>query len=297
MKILISGASGMIGRAVSQHFRSQGCEVICLARRFGTGSHSVRWNPAKGELDASVLEGVKVVINLAGENISEGRWTAKRKRELRQSRIDSTRTLVHAILHASQKPELFISASATGIYGDRGDEELTEKSTEGSGFLAGLCHDWEQEACQAEKHGVRVVLLRPGIVLSANGGALVKMLPMFRLGLGGRVGSGRQFWSWITLEDLVRVIEFAIQARELSGRVNATSPEPVTNAVFTRELAAQLHRPAWIPVPAFAARFALGEMADEALLASTRVMPRKLLSAGFKFHHPGLAEGLRASLR
>jgi uncharacterized protein (TIGR01777 family) len=294
MKVLVSGSSGLVGGALVRKLKGNGSDVGRLVRTTSTGNPlDVPWKP--GELlDPELISGFDAVVHLAGRNLA-GRWNAQMKREIRESRLLGTATIARAVaaaFRASGRPSVMVSASAIGYYGSRGSELLTESSSNGTGFLAELCRDWEAAASPAVEAGVRLVLPRLGVVLSREGGALARLLPIFRLGLGGRVGNGRQYWSWITLEDVVGAIEFAINDPSLSGPVSLTSPNAVTNAGFTAALARALRRPALLPVPAFALRLALGEMADEALLASQRVQPEKLLNASFPFAHPQLDEAL-----
>jgi uncharacterized protein (TIGR01777 family) len=294
MKVLISGSSGLVGSALVRKLEGSGSDVGRLLRTTSaTRPLDVLWQP--GELLApELVGGFDAVVHLAGRNLA-GRWNGRMKREIRQSRLLGTATISRAVADAFRacgKPSVLVSASAIGFYGSRGSELLTESSPGGTGFLAELCRDWEASASPAAEAGVRLVLPRLGVVLSSEGGAMSRLLPIFRLGLGGRVGDGRQYWSWITLEDVLGAIEFAIANPTLSGPVNLTAPNPSTNAEFTAALARALGRPAIFPVPAFALRLALGEMANEALLASQRVQPEKLLNAGFRFAHPQLDEAL-----
>lgn len=291
--ILVTGASGLVGRALVSQLRAEGWVVRTLVRRPPTGPDEFFWNPARGELDPSALAGVGAVVHLAGENIAAGRWTARRKAAIRDSRTGPTRLLAEACAARSDRPTVFISASATGLYGDRVDERLDESAASGSGFLAEVCQAWEAALTPATQAGIRTVALRTGVVLTRDGGALAKMLPAFRLGLGGRLGSGRQWFSWITLDDLVGVIRLALQQPLLHGPVNAVAPEAVTNAIFTATLGRVLRRPAGLPVPAFALRLLFGEMADAALLAGARVEPRRLQASGYVFRHPQLEPALR----
>lgn len=290
--IAISGASGLVGTAVARALQSGGHRVVRLVRRPPTAGE-VRWDPAGGTIDAAGLEGVDGVVHLAGESIADGRWTSERKRRIRDSRVEGTRLLAETLGRLTRKPAVLVSASAIGIYGDRGDEELDEASATSRGFLAEVGRAWEAATADAAAAGIRVVLPRLGIVLAPDGGALARMLPPFRLGLGGPLGPGTQWMSWITLEDIVRVILAALERPALSGPVNAVAPAPVTNAEFTRLLAAAVHRPAIFPVPALALEVLFGEMAREALLASQRVIPRKLAAAGFVFGDPVLGPALR----
>ena len=299
MKILITGASGLVGTALVRALGADG-HMVCRLIRPGTksdggakGAFDVAWNPETGELGGAAV-GAEAVINLAGASIAGGRWTDARKHLLRSSRIGTTRSLISALGKMNAKPDVLISASAIGIYGNRGDEALTEASTPGSDFLAGIAKDWETEALRAEEFRTRVVLARFGIILDKTGGALPKMIVPFKLGLGGRLGNGKQWMSWVAIEDVVEIIRFALTAKSLSGPVNVVSPQPVTNADFTRELAHALHRPALFPAPAFALKLAMGEMADALLLAGQRVFPEKLSQAGFSFRIPTLQSALRS---
>jgi len=255
----------------------------------------VAWNPATGELGGAAV-GPDAVVNLAGASIAGGRWSAARKAELRASRIDTTRALIAALAKMSARPRVLVSASATGFYGNRGDEILTEESGPGNEFLSDLAKDWEAEALKAEAIGVRVVLARFGIVLSKDGGALPPMMLPFRFFAGGKIGSGNQWMSWITLEDVVEVLRFAIEKGDVRGPLNVISPQPVQNADFTKTLASAMHRPAIFPAPAFALRLVLGEMADALLLSSQRVLPKKLESLGYCFQHADLKSALAAAL-
>ncbi|MGH9709989.1 MAG: TIGR01777 family oxidoreductase, partial [Candidatus Acidiferrales bacterium] len=242
------------------------------------------------------MEGADALVHLAGAPIAEGRWTPARKQILRRSRVDATRHLVAGLAQLKQKPRVLVAASAIGYYGDRGDETLAESSAPGNDFLAQICRDWEAETAQAEKLGIRTVMLRFGIILAANGGALKRMLPPFRLGVGGRLGNGRQWMSWITLDEVMSIIRFAIESDSIRGPLNTVSPNPVTNSEFTSALASVLHRPALFPVPRAILRLALGEMAG-ALLASERAVPQNLQSQLYHFRHPELKEALESVLR
>lgn len=296
MKILISGASGLVGTALTKALRAEGGTVAHLVRPGGAAPDGgIRWDPAAGIVDASAMEGADVVVNLNGASIAGGRWTLARKAILRSSRVDATRALVDALACLRPKPRVLICASAVGYYGDRGGEILTESSGAGTGFLAALACDWEAEAMRAQSSGIRTVLVRFGVILSAEGGALPRMLTPFKLGVGGRLGSGKQWMPWIALEDAIGAIRFAIANAQLSGAVNLVAPNAVENAEFTRTLARALHRPAILPAPAFALRVALGEMADM-LLASQRARPERLLDAGYAFRFDRLDAALHAIL-
>ena len=297
MRILITGASGLIGSSLAQHLRNASHEIMVLTRSTaGPTEGRYNWNPDSSEFDIRALRSVEVVINLAGENIGAKRWTPVQKRLIADSRLKGTALLVDAISRMDNRPRLLVSASAVGYYGNRGDEPLTELSQPGDGFLSELCRDWEAEATKATKLGVRVVCLRTGMVLSRTGGTLERMLPMFKVGLGGPLGSGNQYWSWVALDDVVRAFEFIIEKEQLSGPVNLVAPNPVTNAEFTQALAKAVHRPAIFPVPAPILRLALGEMADSLVLCSQNVVPEKLLDAGFAFRHPALSDALGSIL-
>jgi uncharacterized protein (TIGR01777 family) len=288
MKILVTGSTGLVGSALVAALARDG-HVVCRLLRPRTksegeaaGAFDVPWNPETGELGGAAV-GAEAVVNLGGASIAEGRWTDARKKLLRTSRVDATRALVSALGKMNAKPEVLISASAIGFYGNSGDDVLTEESASGNDFLAELSKDWETEALGAEEFRTRVVIARFGIILTKHGGALPKMILPFRLGLGGCIDSGKQWMSWVALEDVVEVIRFALNHHELRGAVNIVAPEPVRNAEFARELASVMHRPAFFPIPAFALRLAMGEMADALLLTSQRVLPQKLMKCGYRF--------------
>lgn len=288
----ITGASGFIGSAVARALEARGETVVRIGR--GEGSDA-RWDPASGTLDDGALDGVGAVVHLAGASIAQ-RWTPAWKREIEESRVQGTRLIAERCARLATPPAVLVSGSAIGIYGSRGDEWLDERSTAGDDFLAGVAQAWEEATRPAEEAGIRVVHLRTGIVLHPRGGALRKMLLPFQLGVGGRLGDGRQWMSWISREDLVRAIVHAIETPTIRGAVNAVAPEPVTNRTFTETLARILRRPALIPAPAFALRAALGEMAEGTVLASQRVRPTVLQASGFEFRHPSLASALRFEL-
>ena len=286
--IAITGANGMVGRRLTQALSGRGDTVCAITRTSSSSSVSanpILWNVDEGLVNPSRLENVDTVVHLAGENIGAGRWTESLKRRIVDSRVNGTRGLVRSFAQVEKRPATLVCASAIGFYGDRGQDEVDENSLKGEGFLADVCSQWEDEAMAAAELGVRVVCVRIGVVLNPAGGALSKMLLPFKLGLGGRIGSGTQYWSWIGLTDLVRVIVHCIDTPLLSGAVNAVSPNPATNAEFTNILGQTLHRPTIFPMPSFAARMALGEMANELLLSSTRVRPGKLIDSGFEFEH------------
>jgi uncharacterized protein (TIGR01777 family) len=296
MKIIISGASGLVGSALVPDLHKDGHNVVRLVRppRVLSPNEAI-WDPTRGELDPAVLDGADVVINLNGRSIGQGRWSAAVKNELRTSRLDATNTIAAAIAACERPPSLLINASAVGYYGDRGDEVLHESSTQGEGFLADLSGDWERAALGAASDATRVVLLRLGMIV-ANGGALEKMLLPFKLGLGGPMGSGRQFWPWVAMADVLGVIRFAIGRPDLSGPVNVVSPHETRCSDFTKTLGSVLRRPAFLPMPAFAARLALGEMGDALLLASQRVRPQALEDGGYDFETPALDVAIRSAL-
>ena len=287
MNILVTGAGGLIGTALVSRLKEGGHGVVPLRRTAASSDPGPTWNPETGQVHLDPACPYDAVVHLAGENIAQ-RWTAGAKARIRASRVEATRLLSEALACAPQPPRALVCASATGFYGDRGAEVLDEDSHPGTGFLAELCQAWEAATTPARQRGIRVVHLRLGIVLARQGGALAKMLPLFRLGLGGRLGSGRQYWSWITLKDVVRVVDLALLDGSLSGAVNTVVPEAATNTCFTAALSRALHRPALLPVPALLVRAALGEMGREALLASGRVRPARLLEAGFSFRFPDL---------
>jgi uncharacterized protein len=286
MKIAMTGSSGLVGSALMPILVAAGHDVVPLKRPRD-------WNPDQGTINLSAFSGVEAMIHLAGENIASGRWTAARKQSFLDSRLKGTRLIAETISRMEKPPRVLVSASAIGYYGDRGNEVLIENSAPGTGFLAELCSQWEAATDPATRKGIRVVHLRIGLVLSPSGGALGKMLLPFKLGLGGRIGSGRQFWSWISLDDLCGAIAHCTQATELHGPVNIVSPTPVTNSEFTKALGRALGRPTIFPVPAFALRTALGEMADALVLASARVEPKKLMASRFVFRHTELEATLR----
>lgn len=302
MKVIVTGSTGLVGRALVRSLLAEGHEVTRLVRGGAQGFRApgtvaVHWDPERGEIDAQPLEGHDAAVHLAGENIGEGRWDDEKKRRIIESRVKGTTLLASTFAGLSAKPGVLVSASATGFYGDRGAEVLREESASGSNFVSEVCREWEKATLQASQAGIRVVHLRIGVVLDGEGGALPKMLTPFKLGLGGKVGSGSQYMSWITLEDLIGIIRRAIEDEHLRGPVNAVAPGAVTNAEFTKALGHALGRPTIFAVPAFAARLAFGETADELLLASTRAEPARLQEAGFEFKHPKIAEALRSVLK
>jgi uncharacterized protein (TIGR01777 family) len=297
-KIIMSGASGMLGTALQNAFAIRKMPTLQLVRGPALASNQLTWNPAgtPAIADRAALEGFTAAVHLSGASLAAKRWTPAYRREMTSSRVDSTRILATLLAGLRRPPRTMLVASAVGIYGDRGDELLDEASAPGKGFLAGVCEQWEAAARPAMEAGIRVVHLRFGVVLGPGRGALAQMLPVFRLGLGGRLGDGRQWMSWISLADAIEAIVFALQTPALAGPVNLTAPNPITNAVFTHALARQLRRPAIFPAPAFALRLAFGQMADEALLASARAVPKKLLASGFNFTHSEVEAALGAAL-
>lgn len=291
MQILVSGATGLVGQSLIPFLTTQGHAVRKLVRKGGAPG-DLRWNIDEGMIERDKLGGFDAVVHLAGENIAGNRWTPEVKARIFDSRAKGTRLLCEALAARPDRPKVLVCASATGYYGDRADEPLTEDSPPGEGFLPEVCQAWE-EACEpAVAAGIRVVNLRFGIVLSPKGSALGKMLLPFKLGLGGPFGSGKQYWSWLSIDDAVGIIDHALRHEELTGPVNAVSPDPVTNREFTKGLAKAVHRPAMLPVPSFAAKVALGEMANDLLLASVRVLPKRLEETGYAFRHPTLAAAL-----
>lgn len=300
MKILVTGATGLVGTALVRALARDGHTVCRLVRPQteteggARGAFDVTWNPNTGELGGAAV-GADAVVNLAGASIAEGRWSASRRRLLRTSRVDATHALVAALGKMNAKPSVLVSASAIGFYGNRDDEVLTEASTPGEGFLSDLAKDWEAEALRAEMFRTRVVLLRFGIILAKHGGALPKMMMPFKLGVGGRIASGKQWMPWVALDDVVEIIKFVLGTRDVSGPINVVAPEPVRNVEFTRALAEALHRPAVLPTPAIALKLALGhEMAEALLLSSHRVIPAALTRIGYRFLHSQLDTTLKS---
>ncbi len=293
MDIAITGASGLIGSALTERLSASGHNAIPVVR---SGSEGIAWDPAEGRIDAAGFEGLDAVVHLAGESIGNKRWTDEVRARIRDSRVQGTRLLATTLAGLDRPPATLLSGSAIGFYGDRGDERLTETSPPGEGFLAEVCRQWEAETAPAAAAGIRVAHLRTGIVLTPDGGALAKILPLFKLGLGGRLGSGDQWWSWISIDDEVGLIEWLLH-NELHGPVNLTGPDPVTNADYTKALGSVLGRPTFLPVPAFGPKLVLGEdMAEELLFASARVMPAVASGAGYEFRHQTVAEALRGVL-
>ncbi|MEO6568625.1 MAG: TIGR01777 family oxidoreductase [Opitutaceae bacterium] len=292
MRVVIAGASGLIGRALDAFLLTQGHEVVRLVRRAAVGDEEITWHPERGEVDPAKLEGADAIVNLAGENLAGGRWTPARRERILRSRVDAARSLVTALAKNSRRPSVFVNAAAVGFYGERGNEPMTEAGGIGHGFLPEVCLAWETHAEGAARLGIRTALMRFGIVLSPAGGALAKMLPAFRFGVGGRFGTGRQWMSWISIDDAVGAIYHALLEKRCSGAINTVSPSAVTNAEFVATLASVLNRPAMIPIPAAGLRVVFGEMADATLLASTRAVPEKLANTGYAFRHPDLSTAL-----
>lgn len=297
MKVLVAGASGLIGKALLERLATDGYDPVRLVRQSkGSYCNDVSWDPSAALLDGSACQGVEAAVCLSGENIGSGRWTARKKRAILESRVACVGLLSRTLAGMARKPKTFVCASAIGYYGDGGDRILTERSPKGDGFLAQVCERWEQAAQPAIAAGIRVVFLRFGPVLSTKGGALAKMVLPFRLGFGGRVGDGAQYFSWVTLEDAVRIVEFSIRREELRGPVNAVAPGTCTNTEFARALGTALRRPAFVPLPAVLVRLMFGEMGESLLLSSARVAPRALFDAGYEFEHGALGPALDAVL-
>jgi uncharacterized protein (TIGR01777 family) len=293
MKILIGGSHGLVGTALISSLESEGHEIFRLVRHAPTAKTEVEWSPDRYSIALARIEGFDAVINLAGESIAEGRWTDDKKRRIRESRVKGTKLLGDALANLTVPPRTFICASAIGYYGNRGDEILTEESAVGDDFLAEVCAQWEEATALATEKGIRVVNARFGVILDTAGGALKKMLPPFRLGVGGKVGSGKQWMSWIALEDVVGALNFALTNEVLRGPVNFVAPNPVTNAEFTKTLGKAISRPTLFPVPAFAVKLLFGEMGEALLLGGQRVEPERLKSGGYKFKYPELAGALQ----
>jgi uncharacterized protein len=297
MKILITGATGLIGRALQKSLREKGHELLLASRKEPKDNSFIKWDPQNGFTDPARLEGIDAVVHLAGESLSALRWTDEKKKAIRESRVLGTRNVVDTISDLKERPRVLVSASAIGFYGDRGDEELTETSKAGKNFLAEVCREWEAEARRAEDSGVRTVLLRTGIVLSKDGGALGTMLTPFKFGLGGVIGDGKQWMSWISLNDQIEVINYALENENIRGAVNSVSPHPVTNQEFTAVMGEVLYRPTFIPLPEFAVHLAFGEMGEALLLDSTKVIPKRLTDAGFKFKFPELKKAIENAVK
>ncbi|QDU03398.1 Epimerase family protein [Gimesia chilikensis] len=299
MKVLISGSSGLVGSALCQRLEAEpDCEIVRLVRKQSpdTQQTSVVWNPAEGQLEPQAFDGVDVVVHLGGVNIAGKRWSPEVKQKIFNSRFQSTSLLATKLASLEQKPSVFLCASAVGFYGDRGEERLDEVSPRGEGFLADVCQAWEQATQPAQDAGMRVVNMRFGMILDRKGGALGQMLTPFKMGVGGRLGSGKQYWSWIALPDVINALQFCLNHSELAGPVNFVAPDEVTNLEFTKTLGKVLSRPTCLPVPAWGVKTAFGEMGQELMLTSARVIPKKLTEAGFQFQYPQLEDAFRSVL-
>ena len=299
MKILITGASGLIGKALQKSFAAKGYEMILAGRGEPRKPNEIRWSVEDGfeEEDLARLEGLDAVVHLAGEGIAGLRWTDEKKKAIRDSRVVGTRNLVNALAELKEKPSVLIASSAMGFYGDRGDDILTETSPPGDTFLADVSKEWETESRRAEDSGIRTVLLRTSIVLSKDGGALATMMTPFKFGVGGVIGSGKQWMSWISLDDVIRIINFAIENEKLRGAVNVASPNPVTNEEFTKTLGDVLYRPTILPLPEFAVNLVFGEMGDALLIDSMRLEPKRLKEAGYEFKFNDLKSALENAVK
>jgi len=293
MKVLVTGSHGLVGTALIQALTTDKHQVVRLVRSESPSGNDISWDPDAGTIDKEKLEGLDLVFHLAGESIASGRWTDEKKRKIRESRARGTQLLAKTLAQQIGRPTALISASAIGYYGDRGGEVLTEQSRAGTGFLSDVCVEWEDATTPASAAGIRVVLARFGIILDKKGGALAKMLPPFRMGIGGRVGDGKQWMSWIALDDVIAGLQFVAENQRISGPVNFVAPNPVTNAGFTKSLGKVLSRPTLFPIPAFGARLAFGEMADALLLSSQRVEPVCLKNESYSFQFSELEGALR----
>ena len=298
MKILITGASGLIGGALIPTLKAKGYEVYKLSRKPPKNTDEIQWDAYEGFAanEQAKLENFDAVVHLAGDNVGEGSWTEEKKRSIKESRVVGTKTLVDSFRKTANPPKIFVSASAIGFYGNRGEEILTEESAKGEGFFPEVCSQWENESKKAEDFGARVVMPRIGIVLTKDGGALKEMLTPFKFGVGGTVGSGNQFMSWIALEDLVGIIHFALENENLSGAINAVAPNPVTNEEFTDTLGKVLHRPTILPIPKFGIKLLFGEKGETLLLEGAQVVPKRLLEIGFEFKFTNLEDAMKNAL-
>jgi len=297
MKILLSGSHGLVGKALISELTKDRHEIVSLVRHKSAGVSEIEWHPNQGSIDSEQVSGFDVVVHLAGESIASGRWTDEKKRKIRESRVKGTTLLSEALSRSSKRPAAFVSASAIGYYGNRGDELLTETSVPGNDFLAEVCVAWEKATGEAEARGIRTIHARFGIILDQEGGALAKMLTPFRMGVGGRIGDGKQWMSWIALADVIEGLKFVIENDSITGPVNFVAPNPVTNAEFTKALGDALSRPTLFPMPSFAARLAFGEMADALLLSSAKVQPQRLMDSGYRFEYQKLESALEAILK
>jgi uncharacterized protein (TIGR01777 family) len=298
MRILITGASGLIGTALQKSFNEKGYEMLLATRSEPKNDKQIQWDLDTGfrDVDLERLEGLDVVIHLAGENIAGFRWTEEKKKAIRDSRVFGTRSMIETFDNLKDKPKTFISGSALGFYGDRGDDEMTESSPAGKTFLAEVCKEWEAESRRAEDLGIRTVLLRTGIVLSKDGGALATMMTPFKFGVGGVIGDGKQWMSWISLDDVVGIITYVLEHENVRGAVNVTAPNPVINEEFTKTLGSVIYRPTFLPLPEFAVHMVFGEMGDALLLDSTRVIPKRMKDAGYEFKYPDLKAALERAV-
>jgi uncharacterized protein len=297
MRILITGSHGLVGRALISELTKDGHEILSLVRHKSEGASEIEWHPNQGAIDSERVSGFDVVVHLAGESIASGRWTDEKKRKIRESRVNGTTLLSQALARSSKPPATFISASAIGYYGNRADQLLDEKSAPGNDFLAEVCVAWERATGEAEARGVRTIHARFGIILDQEGGALAKMLTPFRMGVGGRIGDGKQWMSWIALVDVIKGLKFVIENDSITGPVNFVAPHPVTNSEFTKTLGDALSRPTLFPMPSFAVRLAFGEMGDALLLSSAKVEPRRLQQSGYRFEFENLQPALAAILK
>lgn len=299
MRLLITGASGLIGKALQSSFKEKGYEMLLASRSEAKDAQHIQWSAETGfdEGDLKQLEELDAVIHLAGENVSGLRWTDEKKKAIRDSRVFGTRSMIETFDKLKQKPKVFISGSAIGFYGDRGNEELTETSAAGKTFLAEVCKEWEAESRRAEDQGIRTVLLRTGIVLSKDGGALAAMLTPFKLGVGGVIGDGKQWMSWVSIDDVVGIINYVLENENVRGAVNLAAPVPVTNEEFTKTLGSVLYRPTFLPLPEFAIHMIFGEMGDALLLDSTRVIPKRLQEAGYEFKYTDLKTAIENAVK